>query len=52
MKRKIILYENPDGTTGHFVVGSETLDEVTQRLRQEGKRNIVVLKAEILYWGL
>jgi hypothetical protein len=49
--QEFALYNNPDGSTGHFIVGTETPEEVTHRLQKEGKKNIVILKAQILYWS-
>jgi len=50
--QEFVLYTNPDGTIGYFLIGTETPEEVTHRLQKEGKRNIVVLKAQILYWSI
>lgn len=49
--QEFALYKNEDGTTGYFIVGLETPEEVTHRLQKEGKRMIVVLRADIMYWS-
>ena len=50
-KQQIALYENPDGTIGYFALGTETPEQTTHRLQEEGKRHILIVEVKLVYWS-
>lgn len=48
--QEFALFDNLDGTQGHAFVGLDSPEEFIKKLHNKGKKNIVILRADILDW--
>lgn len=49
--QEVAIYTNPDGSMGYVCLGMTTPEAVTNKLKKEGKKDIIVIETKLLWWG-